>query len=93
MKMAGRVLCLAFENTHYSPFNNCIAVGQNGSFHTHTNCFWDFIDVTLAVEGADWGLVVVADVELASAKLSILALDVALTIALTQLESSLFTVW
>ena len=49
--------------------------------------------MTLAVEGADWGLVVVADVELASAKLSILALDVALTIALTQLESSLFTVW
>ena len=66
MKIAGRVLCL--------PFNNCIAVGQNDSFYTHTICFGDFIDVSLAVEDVDWGLIVVADVELASAKLSILAL-------------------
>ena len=41
--------------------------------------------MTLAVEGAD--------VESKSANLSILVLDIVLAIALTQLESSLFTVW
>ena len=49
--------------------------------------------MTLAVEDADWVLIVVADVKLASAELSTLALDIVLMIALTQLESSLFTVW
>ena len=39
--------------------------------------------MTLVVEGADWGLVVVADVELTSAKLSIFVLDIVLAIALT----------